>query len=152
MGGSHSELLRTLAITAVLGFGSFGFVLCMTSSGRICQGSVLNAALRRVFPGVGETFAASFGWFWLGESIESGHGLVPTSSILIALLATSAVLGLFVRLSLRALARIVFAASSGDFKTRSYDRVSIAEQIAATPPVTHVLRLFSRPPPSQHSY
>lgn len=152
MGGSHRELFSLFASTTVLGFAAFWIVLSLIGRGRICQGRVLNAAINQLLPSAESLFAATFGWFWLAESIESGHGSAPAFWILTALLGSSALLKLVVRASLRALAKIVFAADSGDFKSRSYRCVSIARQPLATAPAVQVLRLFSRPPPNQHSY
>ncbi len=94
-------------------------------------------------------FVAAFCWFWLAESIESAHGPAAPFSIVAALLATSALLRLLVRSSLRTLAKIVFEVYSGDFRDHSFDSIVAVGELLVLKPAVHLLRLFSRPPPNQ---
>lgn len=152
MGGSYGAALRTLASAAVLGFGAFWFAICLASRGRLCDGSVLSASIRRFFPSFMGVVAGSFGWFWLAESVEDGHVWAPTVCIVLALLVAVAVIRLVALATLRALAKIAFLYFSAAFENRAPSWIPFVDRPIVRVPIVRVLRLFSRPPPIRFSY
>lgn len=152
MGGSYSCALRALALTGALGLGGFWLAICLVSGGRLCQGSVLTAGMRRLVPSLAGMFAASFGWFGLAESVEHGHAWAPTWCNVVGLLAAAAIVRLLAVAGLRALAKIVFFSDSGAFENRAPSWTPIGMRPPARLPVVLALRLFSRPPPIRFIY
>jgi hypothetical protein len=152
IGGSYNTILRALASMAVTASIAFWLGFCLMSRGRLCQGSVLTAGIGAVLPSLSGLSAAAFGWFWLAESLEDGHAWAPRGWIILALLASSALVRLLALAGLRALAKVAFAIECGGFEGRPPIRVSIAALPASSEPLARVLRLFSRPPPIRFSY
>jgi hypothetical protein len=152
MGGSYCAALRAFASTAALGLGAFWFAICLASRGRLCQGSMLTASISRLVPSLAGTFVASFAWFWLAESIESGHAWAPTWCIVLALLFAAAVVRHLAFVGLRNLAKSALLCDTGDFKSRTPSWIAISDRPIVGIPVVRALRLFSRPPPTRFSY
>jgi hypothetical protein len=152
MGGSYGTLLRGLAWAAALGLGAFWFAICLASRGRLCNGSVLSASIRHFFPSWAGVLAASFGWFWLAESVEDGHVWAPTVCIVLALLLAVVAIRLVALAALRALAKIAFLSFSGAFENRAPSWIRFVDRPIVSIPIVRALRLFSRPPPIRFSY
>lgn len=152
IGGSYNAILRALATMAVTAFIAFWLAFCLMSRGRLCQGSVLKAGISAVLPSLSGLSAAAFGWFWLAESLEDGHAWAPRGWIILALLASSALVRLLAFAALRALAKVAFAIECGGFKGRSPAWVLTAARPNLSEPLAQVLRLFSRPPPTRFNY
>jgi hypothetical protein len=152
MGGSYYAALRALASAGALGLGAFWFAICLASRGRLCQGSMLTAKLSRLVPSLTGMFAASLAWFWLAESIESGHAWAPTWCIVLALLFAVAVVRHLAFVGLRTLAKIALLCDAGDFKSRAPSWITISDRTIVGIPVVRALRLFSRPPPTRFSH
>jgi hypothetical protein len=152
MGGSYGCALEALALTGALGLGGFWLAICLVSRGRLCQGSVLTAGIRRLVPSLTGVFAASLGWFGLAESVEHGHAWAPTWCIVVALLVAAVLVRLLAFAGLRALAKIAFSSDSGAFENRAPSWTLIGVRPPVGLPVVLALRLFSRPPPIRFIY
>ena len=147
MGGSYGTLLEAAASAAGLSVVAFFLAVCLAGRGRLCQGSMLTAHIRKLLPSFGQMLASSLTWFWLAESIEDGHAWAPTSGIVLALVAAAALTRLVASAGLRGLAKIAFACDCGDFKAREPSWIALCHVFIIGLPVVLALRLFSRPPP-----
>jgi hypothetical protein len=147
MGGSCGAALQALAFAATAGFGACWFAICIASHGRLRQGSVLTASISNQVPSLPALFVTSLGWFWLAESLESGHAWAPKGCIVLALLLAAALIRRMATAVLRALARIALAGDASEFNDRAPFWIPIARRAVLGLPLVHTLRLFSRPPP-----
>ena len=147
MGGAYGDALRSLAAAAVTALAAFWTAIAWVSRGRVSNGSILASLMASVMPSVFSVIVAASGWFYLVESVESGHSAPPSALIVGALVIAGGAVTLLSRAVLRALAKIVFAMNSGGFRRRSPAWTHAADTSVSLEPVAHTWRLFSRPPP-----
>jgi hypothetical protein len=148
MGGAYHEILRSMVLAAVGGFGAALGGLAWFTAGQYSNGSVLATRLSTQLPPLWLLSTAAFGWFTFGESIEGHHPDPSFATTLTIIILTAWLLLLGLRAALRVLAAIVVAIKTIAFASRE----PVWSIHPALPPIVseanHRFRLFARPPPS----